>query len=264
MVGQTTDELGLCLENTFLVAYIPATNKAFVWNVKARMNKGYEIINYGPLPLTSGSTLTSYDGGSITVPANGILPMRSFTPNGITFPLANAYDSTDMWFLKERDYSERVFHVIMDVSPSFIRIDVQAPIGTSLPRFQRDKITVGVDKSFGWRRGEFENIHMPGVHEGYRFGNDSNVAVYTNVRFIYGEYIIQTPRDPNLIFDILNSRIPAKWVTLPFTILDSSIQGKLVDNYGFDGFPVYALNQRATAVTEYTNILNKIIGGGFP
>jgi len=54
---KVTDELGLCLEGEHIVAFIPATSKALVFRVKSRVNRRYEQLNYGPLPLTSGTVL---------------------------------------------------------------------------------------------------------------------------------------------------------------------------------------------------------------
>jgi hypothetical protein len=39
-----TDEYGLCPENTFITIFIPATSKALVFRVKARVNRRYEVM----------------------------------------------------------------------------------------------------------------------------------------------------------------------------------------------------------------------------
>jgi hypothetical protein len=79
---KVVDELGLVLENEHLVVYIPATAKALVFRVKSRVNRGFEKLHYGPIPLPKDTPLPSYIGGSDTrfqpdgvMPATGIHPI---------------------------------------------------------------------------------------------------------------------------------------------------------------------------------------------
>jgi hypothetical protein len=253
------DELGLVPENGYLTVFVPATSKAFVFWVKSRVNRGYERFHYGPLPLPAGLPLSSYVGGSVPVPANGVMPVLSYTPigMGLRFPLSGAYDETDMWYLPE-DYRERLFHVISEVTPRWLRRDVEIPVGVVQGRFQRDKVTLGVDKLFGYARGRLEVVHFPKLHYGYRFGNDSNLNVYTGIRFTYAEYIVETPRDPELVFNVLSRRVPSHWVTLPVTVYDDSIARAFRDVYGFEGFPLYPADKKAEAIKAYQELLKGV------
>jgi hypothetical protein len=251
-----TDALGLTIENENLVAFIPSTSKAFVFRVKSRVNRRYEQLNYGGLPLTSGTTLPTFEGGSVSVPADGVIPARAYT-TGLMFPMSGAFDSTDMWYTPE-DYRDRLFHVIQHVTPAFLRVDVQIPIAVTQGRFQKDKIVTGVDKDFGFARGSYEIVHLPKVHYGYRYGNDTNVPLYTFVKFIYGEYIIETPKNSSLIFDILTHRIPSHWITLPINIMDATVERALTEVYGITGFPLYRQDMRETAIREYDALLKEV------
>jgi len=250
------DELGLVRENELLVCYVPATNRALVWRVKARVN-AYPVLNYGPLPFTAGELLATYEGGSTAVPADGVLPARSYNSTGKSFPLRGAIDETDMWYLTD-DYRERVFHVIQKVTPSFVRVDVQIPKNVVQGRFQRDKVVTGVDTDFGFTRGVYETVHLHKVHYGYRYGNDTNLSVYTNVKFVYGEYLIETPRDPELIFAVLTKKVPSHWVSLPINVWDVTIERAMLDAYGILGFTVYGAHQRSEAIEEYRRLLREV------
>jgi len=256
-VDKVVDSLGLVQENSFLAVYIPATNRAFVFRVKSRANKGFERIAYGPLPLPSGTTLATFTGGTVSVPADGVLPAMSLIPVGITFPYTGAYDSTDMWYLSE-DYRDRVFHVITRVTPRWLRIDLQIPTGVVQLRFQRDKLPLGIERDWGFSRGVIETVHIPEVHYGYRFANDTNMNVYTFVEFIYGEYIIDIPKDPYLIFGVLSKKVPHHFITLPVNVYDATLREALVKVYGIEGFPVYPIHERDKAVKEYTELLKEV------
>jgi hypothetical protein len=255
-MDRVTDELGLVEENGYITVFIPANQLALVFRVRARINRGAEVINYGPIPISSGETLKTLDGGSTTAPADGVIPARAYTEDK-TFPMANAYDTSDMWYLPE-DYRERIFHVIQMVTPAFLRTEIRIPTGISQGRFQRDKITTGVEKTFGFGRGRTETIHLHKVHYGYRYANDTNVPFYTFVKFIYGEYLIEIPQDPELIFYILTRKVPSHWISLPITYWDTSIARAMADAYGIDGFKLYGVNQRETAISEYSSVIGRV------
>jgi hypothetical protein len=259
-MDKVVDSLGLVLEGEHLTAFIPATSKAFVFRVKSRINRGYEKFHYGPLPLVANLPLSSYAGGVILVPATGVMPMYSYTPvgMGLRFPLTGAYDETDMWYLPE-DYRERLFHVISEVTPKWLRRDLEIPSGVTQGRFQRDKVTTGIDKLFGYVRGRLETVHFPKLHYGYRFGNDSMFNVYTGIDFTYAEYIIETPKDPELIFNILTRKVPSHWITMPITVYDDSIRRAFVDVYGIEGFTLYPTTKRSEAITEYQALLKEVL-----
>jgi len=251
------DQFGLVKDNEYLVVFLPPVNRALVFRVVGRSNAGREIFNYGALPISAGASLATFEGGSTSVPADGVLPGRSYTPTGITFPLTGAYDSSDMWYVPE-DYRDRLFHVIQYITPAFLRIEVQIPINVSQGRFQRDKVYTGIDKDFGFSRGRLEAIHIPKVHYGYRYGNDTNIPVYVFVKFIYAEYIVETPKSPELIFNILLKRVPAYWYTMPIATLEPTVRSALQDAYGYEGFPIYTEADRGKALKEYEDILKRV------
>jgi len=78
-MDRVVDELGLVLEGEHLTVFIPATSKALVFRVKSRVNRGFERFHYGPLPLPANLPLPSYVGGSIPVPASGVMPATAYT-----------------------------------------------------------------------------------------------------------------------------------------------------------------------------------------
>jgi len=256
-MGPVTDQFGLVKDNEYLVVFLSPTNRALVFRVRGRSNAGREVFNYGPLPINAGTSLMTYDGGSTTAPDNGVLPGRGYTPTGITFPLTGAYDPTDMWYVPE-DYRDRLFHVIQYVTPAWIRVEVQIPINVNQGRFQRDRVYTGVERDFGFSRGRIETVHIPRVRYGFRYGNDTNVAVYTFVRFVYAEYLVETPRNPELVFNILVKRVPAYWYTMPIASLDPAVRIALNDAYGYEGFPIYTEADRQKALKEYEEILRLV------
>lgn len=247
-------------ENRIFVVYIPATNKAFVWRIRSLANRGFLNIDYGPLPIPAGYLFASYAAGMVPAPAAGVMPGFTYVPIGLelSFPFSGVFDEGDMWYLP-KDYRERVFHVVTHVTPAWLRCEITVPKGVSQGKFQKDKVTTGVERLFGYVRGEIETVHLPGLRYGYRFGNDSNLNVYTGVSFKYGEYVVETPKDANFIFDVLSRKVKAdKWISLPIQVYDESIRRALIENYGMEGFPVYGINQRETALPRYNELLKEV------
>ena len=210
-----TDKNGLVNDNELLVVYFPNSNKAMVYRVIARQNRGFERIDYGALPTTAGQVLNTYDGSTIAVGFNGEMSARAYTP-GIKFPMSNVWDSTDMWFVPYT-WNDRVFHVRTNITPGCVRMGLQIPQGVNQSRFQKERVVGGVDQStgFGYNFGEMETVHLPEIHYGYTFGNDTNIDFRSGVKFTYGEYYVKIPNSSSLIFDVLSRNYPAHWVGLP-------------------------------------------------
>ena len=255
------DDYGLVNPNEYLTVFIPATKKVMIYRVLARQNPGLEMLNYGclPLPVTSGG-MGTLDGGTATA-TSGIIPSRAVTSRAIQFAppgdVVGSQDSTDMWYLDET-YRDRIFHVHTYITPAWLRIAVEIPTGTKQQKFQKDRVQVGVSNSFGWATGHLETVHIPALKYGYDFGNEMNIALYTLTKFIYAEYQIAIPTDPDLIFDIITQARPSHWVTLPVFTNDSSMQTAFTKNYNFQGFPMYDKTQRQKAVQEYSQIIATI------
>jgi hypothetical protein len=267
-IMSVADKFGLVVENSYLTVYIPATNSTLVFRVISRSNRGFEVFDYGPLPLRSGDTLTTFVGGTTTVPADGVLPAMSFTGD-LRFPaipgtaLVNVRDTSDIWYF-DKDDRDRLFHVKMYVYPPVIRIHVRIPTNVTQYRFQKDRVALGIDAPLGFSRGTLEVVHIPYLIYGYRFANDTNLDLRTYVRFLFGEYVVEIPRDPDLIFDILARRVPSYWITMPIASLEPAIRSALSDVYGFRdpywGFRLYRSDEksRREAVREYSEVLKMI------
>jgi len=257
------DRFGLVNENQYLTLYMPATGTALVFRVVSRVNKGFEVLDYGLLPISSGASLSSYTGTTITAPAAGTLPPYSYTGD-IQFPAItgfdNVFDKSDIWHLSI-DNRDRLFHVKVFVHPPIIRVDVRIPTGVTQTKFQAGRVVTGIDSATGFSRGFIETVHLPGIVYGYRFGNDTNLNLPVYIRFVYGEYIVEIPKNPELIFNILTKRTPSYWLTLPITYMDPSIQSALRDAYGLSdpwGFKLYREDEKDKAIKEYSNILKNL------
>jgi hypothetical protein len=268
VLDRVVDELGLVVEGGYLTLFFPATESAIVYRVKSRVNRGYEVFDYGPLPITAGTPVPTYGGITISVPADGVLPPLSYTDD-VSFPaipgttLENVKEKSDIWYLSEDD-RDRLFHVKTIIHPQVIRIDVRVPTGVQQARFQSGRAIVGVNTVMGFSRGSLELVRIPALRYGMRFGNDTGFYLKTFVRFVYAEYVVEIPRSPELIFDVLTRRVPSHWLTMPVTHMDALIKDALTKTYGFTephwGFKLYRHDERDKAIREYSEVLRKLKG----
>lgn len=240
----------------FIKCYIPATQKALVFLVRNVCNLT-EVINYGALPLESGKTFSLYGGGTVTSGAAGVMPANSYTSSGVRFPTTDSvYDKTDMFYMSE-NYARRLFDVVLETTPKWLRVGLEIPVGSNQYRFQDDKVPLGVPKSFGWSRGAIETLMLPEIHQGFVFGNDTNVAVNTGARIRYSELEVEMPRDPTTILKVLRGEYKAKTITLPISIIDRSVDSALTKVYGYTGFDMGTIWDTETALAS----INKILPG---
>jgi hypothetical protein len=244
-------------DNDYLVTFIPATKTSLVFRVVTRANN-YPNNFYGAIPFTAGETLPTYDGGSVAVPAAGVLPARAYTATGKSFPLTGASDVNDMFYTNE-EYRDRIFHIVGRTTPDWLRLGLEYPKGVKQYRYQRDNVILGIDKNFGFGRGVIETVQFPNIRQGWLFGNDTNMPVYTGMNFQYEELIIETPKDPVTIHDVLSGKQKAHRIDLPISVQDPSLQIALKKDYGYYGFDTTLIKQKDRAIASYAAQIKELI-----
>ncbi len=259
------DDYGLTAPNNYLSLFMPALKSSLVFLVKYRRNPLSTLINYGPLPTTTSDSWSNYNGiaggtgggstpaGTGQIPAGCWIKGKQFnTPSTFyvsgTFP----YGSGDIWYTQD---STRVFEVRAYVTPNWLRMAIDMPTGQVQQALQ-DTVAGGVDQDFGWLRGKAHTVHIPYLHYGYGFGNDSNAPLLlTRVFFRYAEQIVEVVRDPGVVFGVITGMIPSNTISLPVVNAASQITSSLKTAYNFTGFPVFPRQQQAAAMAEYTSII---------
>ena len=255
-------------DNSYLVIYVPPSNKAFVFWVVSVLNQAYDYFEYGPIPIPQGASVSLYSGGALSVPYNGVLPPMSYTGSIPIPPLSSitaslptgtlptTYDRTDMFYYPSSNRNW-LFHWVMKAQPSWLRVEIDIPIGTTEYYLYNSPINVGY--AMGWRRGSIEFIVFPDVHYGFRFGNDMPFGVMTGLFFKWAWYKVYVPNDPTIIYNAINHKMPnTVYWTIPLAPsgIPSELERAWLDTYGFDGFPI--IEEQAKAISEYQQILNSI------
>ncbi len=266
MVGYgVTDQHGLTLPNNYLQLFLPAYQTSIVLYVKYRHNPTWDLVNYGPLPFTTSTAYNAYNGvgggsgGSPTATVTGELPASAWI-KGVQFNVPSTfyiqgtfpYGNSDIWYTQT---NSRLFEVAQKTSPTWLRVGCDVPTGQVQETFQ-DTVAGGVDQDFGWRSGRYKTAHIPYIHYGYQYGNDTNAPIYTGMTFWYAEQEVALVRDPNLVFQIINGLYPANTMELPIVTKQTQIDTALNQAYGFTGFPIYPKNRQAEAVAAYQALIS--------
>jgi len=260
----SVDRFGLVEDNQYLVVEIPAYESFIPFKVKYRVNRGYERIDYGPIPTTSGTSYPTLDGGTATVPEDGVMPAMAYMPTSdpIVFPASGVgltygvSDTDDMFYISEKDFDNRVIHLHASFSPSWLRIVVDMPRSTLQGMYQ--KATLDINMGMGFRRGGIETVILPAVKIGWRFANDTNMDVYTVARFVYGEYVVDIVNDAEMVFNLGVGKVKAKRVVLPVNVPSYDFEDALRKTWGFTGFKMYAEHEKSIAISEYNEVISEL------
>ena len=258
---KVTDELGLVLPNRIIAVYIPAVNQVLPLRIVRRR---VHVIPYGPLPLSKGETLPTLDGGSVTVPEDGVFPARAYTSRPRRFPTTlDVDDKTDIFYIDDTRHPEWIVHAHVYIEPSHIRVMLRIPETLVQGVFHPNRVPLDIRSDFGWNRGYVEVVYFPGVHYGFDFCNDLYVDFRTWVTIIYGEYMVEPVLDIDKVLEIMFGKAEdTYYYTLPVESLDSAFKEKLQKLYGFYGdyvgYPVYPEFMKEEAKKKVEEIVNEI------
>jgi hypothetical protein len=186
-----------------------------------------------------------------------------FAPPTINGAILQTFSTTDMWYTPQ-NYNSRLIEEIQVLTPTWTRVELQIPSGVAQNGYQLNKVTGGIqtfNPSFGIRRGSFDTFHIPYVTYGFKYGNDTNMPIYPRVVFYFAEYIVEIPKDPELIWAIINHKVEARSYTMPYEVVNSQMSDGLLQTYGIQGFPSYGLDQHDEAVNAYRSIIQDIATG---
>ncbi len=206
------DKLGLVKANNYLVLSFPQWKGILGFRVVARVNEGYERINYGPLPVAGvlvghGNVAGVVDGPS----ASG--------PFSFSWAILPPEQRPDMFWY---DKPERLLHVKkLDIVPYTLRKFMWLTTGTQQANYlQEAPADPRTPTDFGFWRGTKEIVFMPYMHVQFEMANMTNMDLYTYARMIYGEYLIDMIEDPLTLYNLMNRKGEyaernAYWFTYP-------------------------------------------------
>lgn len=174
------------------------------YRIRARINKGFEKINYGILPVDG-------DGDGVNdgiVVANASSGRFSFSWTAL--PVERR---TDMWWFDNKD---KLLQVRIKASPYMFRNFLFLATGVQEAQFLGVVVadeTVPTD--FGYWRGTIELPVIPFMHMQMSSFNPTNMTLIGDVQFEYAEYVADLVRDPELLWKIMNRKELAHWLTFP-------------------------------------------------
>ncbi len=235
-----TDELGFVNVGKYLCMILPARQEFLMAQVVERRNKGFERIDYGPLPIV----IPGYDSG--VVPAGMIVPSTTTgwkisayvtTPGDRVEGLENigAELAGDIFYHTEAD---ELYHYRLKIFPTMLKHTVMYPDRQPQTGFRTQTATPMSD--FGVFHGEFETVVLPKVHVSYQTYNPTNMNLRTSMTIYYAHYAIDPVEDEDKVIDVLKKGL-AKIITVPYFTTDTSVEKMLNEKYGGALFSVKLL-----------------------
>jgi len=226
MLG-VVDKYGFVNEGKYIAAILPAKNGFLMFQVQRRMNRGFEEIDYGPLPVTS----------------DGVVNAETTYPSGVTsgWKIAAYYSSAgdrvkglegirgevkdDIFYHSEED---KIFHVVLDIWPRMLKHILFYPANQPQVSFQEQVPNPTSD--FGVFYGQIEYLTLPKVHVAFRTHNPTNMNLRTYMKIYYAEYKIKQVEDKDDVIDVLKKGL-AKIITLPYINTHETVEKVIKENY---------------------------------
>ncbi len=253
-------------ENQYLVVYIPDLEGLYPFRVRAILNKGCEVYEYGPLPVELefgkvGKIPPNTVTGSFTWIARRD-PSSSISVDGV------AQRKDDIFFIPESQRN-RLIHAWIDVQPRILRCYREIPKGQKPYRYLdigvadagRTGAVIGAvdySSSFGYvREYPVEQIFIPEVMIGWVFANRTNLPVWTHSTIQYREYLVEIPRDSYLIFDLMTRKVKSYWFTY-MAIATTAFKATLEKVYGVLPIKLYGAHERDKAIPEIDRWLSGV------
>jgi len=172
------------------------------YRVVARVNTGFERINYGALPLPNWAART----GLIAANASS---GRFLWPWGVL----PAERQTDMWWF---DNNNKLIISRWNIRPLMLRNFLFLAVGT------QEIVYMGiataddtVPSDFGYWRGSIELPVLPYMHIQMSSFNMTNMDILADASFEYAELQVELVRDPVLLWELMTRRKRAHWMTYP-------------------------------------------------
>ena len=199
---QVLDENGFVKENEYLVVSFPMFQGILAYRVVARVNAGFENINYGALPLPNFAART----GLI---AAGASSGRFLWP----WDVLPAERQTDMWWF---DNNAKIMQVRWNIRPLMLRNFLFLAVGTQEAVYMGIAVADdAVPSDFGYWRGSIELPVLPYMHIQMSSYNNTNMAILADASFEYAELQVELVRDPTLLWELMTRRRRAHWMTYP-------------------------------------------------
>jgi len=229
MAGGVTDKLGFVNEGKYLCTILPAKEAFLLFQVLARKNKGFERIDYGPLPIQ----VAGHDDG--VVPAGQIVPSPT-TGWKISAYRAVAGDRVvgleeikaevagDIFYHTDENV---LFHYILDIKPRMLKHIVMYPDRQPQTSFREQTAIPTAD--FGVFNGQFETVVLPKVHVSYQTYNPTNLDLRTYMTIYYAQYNVRPVKDEEKVREVLRKGL-AKIMTLPYNVTHEQVE-KVLEKY---------------------------------
>jgi len=194
-------------EGQYLGLYFPAWDGILCYKIKTILNKGFELMEYGTLPVK----IDPHPVG--VLPADTVTDVYTFSvPDWLKDRIAVEFHG-DMFYYEKRD---RLLDVYLVIKPYvLLRHWIRYPKEIEQTLFLDMPTISERGDEYGFFRGIYRVIFLPYHHVGFRTWNPTSMNLLTQVKFIYREYVVEIITSKRLMRKLWLGDIPCEWITMP-------------------------------------------------
>jgi hypothetical protein len=225
---EAIDKKGFVNEGYWLVVIFPAKRALLGVRVADRLRKGFERVEYGPLPIT----YAGHESGVII--ANTVTAVYKF-PSIVAAAKDRANwgwspDVNDVFFFREP--VDRLLDVYINIEPNLLRHFIHFPSDQIQTRYLASQtITANPDihPDFGYFRNRINVISFPTIDMNFKTVNHTNVDLRTYCWFDVEAYTIAKADKETIKEAVKNDK--AKIITLPYFTTAPKVEEAILNVY---------------------------------
>ncbi|MEM1950465.1 MAG: hypothetical protein QXI43_00315 [Candidatus Nitrosocaldus sp.] len=194
----------------YIVLLLPYTPYAYLPFQVVRVESQGIISQPSVFSFPSSTAFTSLLGGTVISTAASTIPefskSKAFT---VKMPTLNNLFNVDNMFEApiDRGYNDALLFYCIYFTPSFLRVQAEAPIGTIQNYYQFGRVALSAEGAFGYRRGSIDIVQPPPISIPFVLVNDTNMVVRLSASIAYAEMRVKPIQDPYVVYELVKPLI---------------------------------------------------------
>lgn len=196
-------------QGDYILLMLPYTPYAYLPFQVVRVESQGRIPQPRVFSFPSGTTFTSLISGFVTSTSPSTIPEFSKSPAfTISMPMLNLFNKDNIFEAPiDRGYNDTLVYYCLYMTPPWLRIQAEAPIGTIQNYYQFGRVAMPVDGQFGYRRGAIEVVQPPPLTIPFVLVNDTNMIARVSMNISYAEMRVKPIQDPYVVYELVKPMI---------------------------------------------------------
>ncbi|MEM1971393.1 MAG: hypothetical protein QXM92_02905 [Candidatus Anstonellales archaeon] len=196
-------------QGDYILVLLPYTPYAYLPFQVVRVESQGRIHQPSVFTFPAGTNFTSLISGFVTSTSPSTMPefskSQAFT---VKMPMLNLFNKDNIFEAPiDRGYNDGLIFYCLYLTPPWLRIQAEAPIGTIQNYYQFGRVAMPADGQFGYRRGMIEVVQPPPLTIPFVLVNDTNMVVRVSMNISYAEMRVKPIQDPYVVYELVKPMI---------------------------------------------------------